>query len=262
MYKKFIIVLSLLFASIGSAQVTGGSKNDVKNFFKVGGDVFTAPAHFDSKDWLIASSTLGLTAASFLIDKDIKAFALKKKGVFGDNLFKIDDIYHIEFVAASIAALYIYGVAAKDQDVRNLGLRLTEATAYASSITLLGKFLIGRERPATTNDALNFDPPNTSWQFISLPSGHTTLSFAYSTVMASAYNNFIWKFSWYTLAALVGAARIYNNAHWFSDVLLGGAIGYFVGEFVNNHHTNQKEIGPVPLNHTAPSYSINFGFAF
>ncbi|NOX66590.1 MAG: phosphatase PAP2 family protein, partial [Chlorobi bacterium] len=35
-------------------------------------------------------------------------------------------------------------------------------------------------------------------------------------------------------AGVVGAARIYHDKHWVSDVFLGGAIGYFVGRFVVN----------------------------
>ncbi len=197
-----------------------------------------------------------------LIDEEVNSFALENKGSVGDVIFKVDDLYHIEFMAASIAAIYVYGAASKTPDVRNLGLKLTEATIYSGTITLLGKVLLGRERPANSDDAVNFQPLNTAWEFTSLPSGHSTLAFAYSTVMASVYNNFFWKFGWYSLAALVGTARVYNNVHWFSDVLLGGAIGYFVGDFVNKHHTNQnKADGDIPIN-SAPDFSVSFGFAF
>jgi membrane-associated phospholipid phosphatase len=261
--KKYLVSLLIFLTTITFPQVTDSPQNDLKNFFKVGGDLFTAPAHFDSKDWLVFSSTLGLTAASIIfVDEDIKTFALSNRGNFGDALFKIDDLYHIEFMAASMAAFYLYGVAAKNPDVRNLGLRLSEATIYAGSITLLGKFFIGRGRPQNHDNAKVFEPLNTNWEYTSLPSGHSALSFAYSTVMASVYNNFFWKFSWYSLAVLVAAARVYNNAHWFSDVLLGGVIGYFVGDFVNKHHTNQKvESVDAPPNPT-PDFSVSFGFAF
>jgi len=59
--------------------------------------------------------------------------------------------------------------------------------------------------------------------------------------MANEVDNVFWKIGWYSLAGLVGYARIYNNQHWFSDVLMGAAIGYFSGEFVNNHNTNENE---------------------
>jgi membrane-associated phospholipid phosphatase len=58
--------------------------------------------------------------------------------------------------------------------------------------------------------------------------------------MAKEYQNFFWKFGWYSLAVLTAYARVYNNKHWFSDIIFGAAIGYFVAEFVNNHPTNQK----------------------
>lgn len=259
---KSILITTSLFFSISFSQVIDSPKNDLKNFFKVGGDVFSSPAHFETKGWLRTTAVLGITSASFFIDKEIKEFALSNRSSFADALFKIDDIYHIEFITASIAMLYIYGVSAKDTDVRTLGLKLTEATAYSASITLFGKFLLGRKRPTNNDDPYYLSPFSTTWELMSLPSGHTTLSFAYSTVMASAYNNFFWKFGWYSLATLVGAARIYNNEHWFSDVLLGSAIGYFVGEFVNNHYTNQKEKDSLTSNGAIPNFSISFGFNF
>lgn len=260
--RNLLAFFFFLFYSVSVAQIIESPKNDFKNFFKCGGDLFSQPAHFNSKDWIVVSSTLSLTAAAFFIDEDIQKIALENKGAFGDALFKIDDYYHIEFMAASIAALYIYGIAAKNENVRSLGLKLTEAAVYSSTITLLSKFILGRQRPANSDDAVNFTPLNTSWDFTSLPSGHSTLSFSYSTIMASAYNNFFWKFGWYSLAALVGMARVYHNAHWFSDVLLGAAIGYFVGDFVNNHYTNKRERVEAELPNTSPDFSISFGFAF
>jgi uncharacterized membrane protein YsdA (DUF1294 family) len=260
--KKLLLVFSFLIFPGANAQIADTPKNDLKNFFRCGGDLLSEPTRFDSKDWLIFSSVVGVTAASTLIDEGVKSFALKNKGSVGDVIFKVDDLYHIEFMSASIALIYIYGAASRAPDVRNLGLRLTEATVCSGTITLLGKFLLGRERPAKSDDAVSFQPLNTAWEFTSLPSGHATLAFAYSTVMASVYNNFFWKFGWYSLAALVGAARIYNNAHWLSDVLLGGAIGYFVGDFVNKHHINQnKTNSSIPTN-PSPDFSVSFGFAF
>ena len=272
MINRYLISLFILFATITSAQVGYNHQNDLEKFFDCGIDLFSAPLRFDTQDWIIFSSTLGLTAASTFADDDIRTLAIRNNSSFGNSFFKIDDIYHIEFMATSIAGIYIYGLASKNSEFQNLGLRLTEVTFYAGSITLLTKFMFGRERPTNQENQTNFKPFNSSRNFSSLPSGHTTLAFAYSTVMASVYDNFFWKFAWYSLAVLVGTARIYHNAHWFSDVLLGGAIGYFVGDFVNKHSSNEKETTPpsdspqkfnMSFGLVQPQgISVSFGFAF
>lgn len=159
----------------------------------------------------------------------------------------------------SIAAIYGYGVLADNEIVRNLGLRLSEATFYSGLINLSTRFLIGRGRPNISESQYDFRPLDFSWNYSAFPSAHTTLAFAYSTVMANEYNNFLWKFGWYSLSALVGYARIYNDQHWLSDVLMGAALGYFIGQFVNNHKTNQPN-----NNHgtVAPQPIVNFKIPF
>jgi membrane-associated phospholipid phosphatase len=250
---KLFILINLFWSIIILPQDELKPRHDVSNFFKVGGDVFTSPSKFDSKDWIILGSSIGLTTGAFLIDEEIKSFALSNQNSFNDALFEMDKYYHIEFMAAGIGALYIYGLSADNYKVRNLALRLTEATVFASLINLGTKFVLGRGRPQVNESATNFKLFNTTWEFTSLPSGHSTLSFAYSTVLAGEYKNFFWKFGWYTAAALVGAARIYHNVHWFSDVVLGAAIGYAVGEFVNNHKSNNPKNYP-------PNEDFNLSF--
>ena len=234
----FVILLTLHF--VGFAQTSPETDNDFEKFFKVGGDIITQPAKFTSEDWIKVSTTLGITGLATLIDKEIKEFSKSNRSQFLNNLFSIDKYYHIEGIAISIAVIYGYGALNNNDKMKNLGLRLTEATVYSGIIDLAAKVIIGRSRPTNIDDQYVFQPFSFSFENTALPSGHTTLSFAYSTVMANEYNNFFWKFGWYSLAGLVGYARIYNNQHWFSDVFLGAALGYFIGEFVINHKSNQK----------------------
>jgi len=215
-------------------------KNDVRDFFKVGGDIFSAPAHFDKNDILNLSGTFAITGSAFLIDEEIKGISQSNKSSFLDGLFEIDRYYHWETMAISMAGIYIYGLASDDQDVRNLAVQLSESVIYSSLLNLTIKFIAGRARPYMDIGNTDFEPFNFTWEHSSIPSGHTTLGFAYSTVMADVYNNFFWKFGWYSAAVLVGLARIYHGVHWFSDTILGAAIGYFVGRFVINHSINQQ----------------------
>jgi membrane-associated phospholipid phosphatase len=175
-----------------------------------------------------------------LVDHDLKHFSQSNKTEFLTTVFKIDDYYHTELMAASIVLLYGFGLIDENNEVRNLSLRLAEATVYSTIINMGVKFIGGRSRPFYTDSPFEFEPFKTNYEQTSFPSAHSTLAFAYSTVMAKEYQNFFWKFGWYSVAVLTAYARIYNNEHWLSDVIFGSAIGYFVGEFVNNHPTNQR----------------------
>ena len=91
---------------------------------------------------------------------------------------------------------------------------------------------IGRARPVFF-EALGmsgFYPPSLDWAFNSMPSGHTTVTFAGLVMigmLAPKYKPWTW-----TLAILVGLSRVAYGAHWPSDVLLGAFIGMVIADIV------------------------------
>jgi membrane-associated phospholipid phosphatase len=257
--RPLIIAIVISFHFVGFAQISSKTDNDLEKFFEVGGDIFTQPTNFTSDDWIKLSATIGITGLSTLIDKDIQEFSQSNKSAFTDHLFKVDKYFHIESMIISIAAIYGYGVLADNENVRNLGLRLSETTFYSGLINLSTRFLIGRGRPNISESQYTFRPLDFTWGYSAFPSAHTTLAFAYSTVMAKEYNNFFWEFGWYSLSALVGFARIHNDQHWLSDVLMGAALGYFIGNFVNDHKTNQLNNNPGTV---VPQPIVNFKIPF
>ena len=64
-------------------------------------------------------------------------------------------------------------------------------------------------------------------RFNSLPSAHTASAFAFSAVMAAAYPRGAAVFL--TLAVLCAATRVMTLQHYVSDVLVGAALGWWVG---------------------------------
>jgi hypothetical protein len=68
-------------------------------------------------------------------------------------------------------------------------------------------------------------PDKTS--FNSFPSGHTATAFAGAELLYQEYKDVsIWfGISGYVVASGVGAFRMYNNRHWFTDVVAGAGIG-------------------------------------
>lgn len=238
---KFLLFLLIVQIHFTFAQTDSLLIDDFNKFINVSADFYTSPVRFDSEDWIKLSSVIGITAIASLADKEVRSFAQQNQSKFADDIFNIDKYYYIEFVGASIVAFYGYGLIGENNKIRKLAVKLTEATFLATSITVITKTVVGRGRPYQQESQYFFNPFTFDNDYNSFPSGHTSLAFAYSTVMANEIDNIFWKIGWYSLAGLVGYARIYHNQHWFSDVLMGAAIGYFSGEFVSNQNSTEKE---------------------
>ena len=260
MNYKIRLAVILFLTSICFPQIEENPDKDFSKFFEVGGDIFSSPSEFNSADWKILSGVTILTAGSFIIDNSIREFTINNRSDFLNAISNIDDYYHLETMGISILGLYTYGLAGDDNEIRNLGLQLAEATIYSSAINFVVKILMGRSRPYLEKGIASFNPFNFSFDKTSFPSLHSTLAFSFSTILADYIDNTFWKIGWFTVAGFVGLARIYKDQHWFSDVLLGSAIGYFVGEFVSNHSTNKKkeELNPNSIS----KFNIAFNFAF
>ncbi len=251
MLKKSIVtflISLLLFTNTEFAQDKDSDKNigqtflsDVNHFFYTGGKIVTQPFKYSANDWLTFAAVVGGTALLFTVDQSVKDFALKNQSNTGDVIFGIDEFYGSPYTIILTSGLYGVGLFSGEEGIRKLGLNTSEALIYSVAITGILKFIIGRRRPYEGDNNLVFKPFQfTNNDYQSLPSGHTTVVFAVSTVMADYIDNIFWKIFWYGTAGLVGAARIYHNKHWVSDVFLGGAIGYFVGRFVINLNSKKE----------------------
>ena len=63
--------------------------------------------------------------------------------------------------------------------------------------------------------------------YTSFPSGHTATAFASAEFLYQEYKDVspLYGVAGYTMAAATGYLRMYNNKHWFSDVVAGAGIG-------------------------------------
>jgi membrane-associated phospholipid phosphatase len=205
---------------------------DIHSFINTGVLLAKSPLSFNNEDLLKFGAVLAAVSAAFLLDHEAKHLALRNRNDLNNNLANIDRYYYLPTAAIIAAGLYTYGHAAEDKFFRQLGLDVGEAAFYANTINIILKFVSGRSRPLRTDNNHKFYPFQKAPIHSSFASAHTTLAFAVSTVISAQMDNIFWKTGWYTAAGLVGAARVYRRMHWFSDVVLGAAIGYYVGSYV------------------------------
>lgn len=134
--------------------------------------------------------------------------------------------------------LYLLGRFDGQRRTEDLGLHTVESIVLANVVTGSTKILVGRARPyASPDDASKFQLfrglKNDDYR--SFPSGHTTSAFAFAAAVTSETQRWWPKSRWilgpilYGGATLTGVSRIYNQAHWASDVMAGMAIGTFTG---------------------------------
>jgi len=85
------------------------------------------------------------------------------------------------------------------------------------------KYAAWSNRPSQDDSAhrfLAYDQPS-----LGMPSGHSFSAFCVAEIYGAEYSRWIT----YPLAALVAYSRIYNQAHWPSDVLVGSLLGVATG---------------------------------
>lgn len=88
------------------------------------------------------------------------------------------------------------------------------------------KFIVGRQRPKISPDfdPHVFQPLTAHWDFHSMPSGHTQVLFTVATYFAYLFPRF--KYGLYTVAFTLAFTRVMTRDHFFSDVLMGLAVGH------------------------------------
>jgi membrane-associated phospholipid phosphatase len=191
-----------------------------------------APLHWSGRDWLIFGGiAAGVTAVGFAFDVPARNKTQSHQTSTLDELTKVVEPFGAEYSWAVIGAYGVAGFVFRDPDAKDIFVDSAIASLLASGvITPTLKFVIGRERPNASVSSTSFHPFSGSDN--SFPSGHATQAFAVASVI-SAHSDEVWvSVTAYTIAGLVGFARVYHNAHWTSDVAAGALIGTFVGRGV------------------------------
>lgn len=236
----------------------------LKDFFSDFVKVIVAPAHWGGTDWARFGGTMAGGAALYVFDEDIRDYILKNKTATSDAVFDLfarfgDGV----FLVALVGSLYAAGEIFENRGLRKTALLSLEGWLFSGFYTLVFKPSIGRARPWTGEGKSSFDSFHFSSAKYSLPSGHAATIFAAATVAAAQVNNVFFDILVYTTASLASLARMYEDAHWSSDVLIGASIGHFVARrllSVDKRAGSDK----VKLNfHLSPyvqAVSLNFSF--
>lgn len=190
--------------------------------------------------WVLLAIGGGAAAAAHPSDGKVNGHLAGSPGVA--NFFKAGKWLGSAYVQGGTAAgVYLVGRYllphaegdARTNKVSHLGFDLMRALIVSQALTHGIKATVRRDRP--TGECCAF------------PSGHASAAFATASVLERHLG---YRGAWPTLAlaTYVATSRLYDNRHYLSDVLFGGALGIASGwSVVGRHGRSNYSMAPVPV---------------
>jgi len=202
--------------------------------------VATSPSHWEKSDW----QNLGWAGAAVLgtaIVADVPVRDFMRQQSRNNSFLNSVENFGTTYAFATMGAFYAFGLAADNQHSVQVAEDAVIASAISATINQTIKVTINRSRPRDnvgTSDFQGFTGINNNSSF---PSGHTTEAFTVAAVIASSYEEDWVSYAAYSVAGLVGVARMYNDAHFASDVTASAIIGTYVGRSVVKHNKHSRK---------------------
>ncbi len=260
-----IIVISALTIScsnISAQQVkssdslnSSSSQNESRGpFARIGGDLFTqltSVFHMskESAMWM----GVGVFVTGVLIASDQATYNTIHRTKQNNSWMRKTSPYISNFGSwygvSVIGAFTGLGLVMHNQKALETSYLAAESFLTSGLWVRALKMLAGRERPSAKNiyshesggewwgPMVEFSSKRNGGRSVSsfdaFPSGHTASAFSIATVFANQYSSTpVVPIISYSLASLVGIARIIDDTHWASDVFVGAVIGYLTSKEV------------------------------
>jgi membrane-associated phospholipid phosphatase len=192
-------------------------------------DYYTAPLHWDLKDWAYFAGAAGLVAAAHHYDSQVRTHFIKQgaQPIGG----KDKDLQDYIPAIAAVGGTWLYANFVDSSQGHHEAWNMVEAGGLSVTTSFVLKYAAARERPNQTDDPNRWRKGGSSF-----PSIHASLAFAVGAVLAESGNDdyrIIRRFLGYgAIASFTAFERLKHNAHWLSDDVAGAAIGGATAHFI------------------------------
>ena len=262
-----------------ATQQLSSSATYLKSYWHSGLTVLSQPLHYDWKDWTVFGGVAAATTLAFVYDDEVYSLVDKSLNHSqSENISKYTDIFGEEyFILPSVALTYAFSSIGDNCRLKNLSLAALQSFIYAEVASAGLKVLTCRLRPSEFNSqqpTANSQQPTAnsqqpiansqtwlgpfkSFESTSFPSGHAMRSFALATTVSGFYPDKKWVgIVSYSLAMMTSVGRVIGKEHWTSDVIVGAALGYFIGRGVVKFNEKIGNISSVEIQPIATNYGL------
>jgi membrane-associated phospholipid phosphatase len=225
----------------------------IKGFFKDHLALWKSPLKMNAKKYLFWAPVFVATGICFSNDERIHSSFMdyqSKHSWVGNVSPVITNGGDTRVVLGAALAFYGAGALFNNTKAKQTGVMAFQALGHAVIFVTAGKIITGRERPSFNNgiSTWHWFPASLKQfgsepqpKYNSFPSGHTIAIWSVATVIAKQYRKtVIVPILAYGIVTGVGLSRVFEDAHWLSDVIVGAAMGYTIGSFVVKIHKNTR----------------------
>ena len=200
--------------------------------------IWTMPSRvrFEDTVWLVPLA--GLTAGLLVTDQQFSRHLSNAPQTL--KRYRNLSNYGVASLIGVGGGLYLWGKLVHEDHRRETGILAGEAVLDSYALTTAVKYAARRSRPLEAGGLGRFEQGGTSF-----PSEHAAAAWSLAGVLAHEYPGPLTKLVVYGLASAVSASRVKAKEHFPSDVLIGSAIGWFVGQQVYRAHHDPELAGGV-----------------
>ncbi|WP_267405030.1 MULTISPECIES: phosphatase PAP2 family protein [unclassified Chryseobacterium] len=226
--------------SIGRQLVVDG-KQIVNNIAQS----YLSPLSWEKKNWVDLGGVALGTVIFYSVDHDTSKFFRERRDKVPNVIQKFGDYFGGPQNNYGItSAIYLTGLFTKNDKIRDTGVLMISSATTAGLLQTFSKTLVGRARPGTEKGKFYFKPFSGDADYRSFPSGHTVLVATTMFSLAKQFSNPWVKAGIYSVGIITPLSRVWDGAHFFSDVFLSAAISYFVVEGTYKYMHRKKDKAP------------------
>ncbi|UGU16336.1 phosphatase PAP2 family protein [Sinomicrobium kalidii] len=234
-------------------------KYDGANMFGGIAHAYSRPFHWEGDDWLTFGGVMAGTGLLYLADEETSDFFMRQrddipKGIrdYGWYYGSPQNNYMLT------GAVYLTGLFTKNEKWRRTGVLLIASASAAGFLQQVSKLMVGRARPRTGKSSDTFKPFPNDADYHSFPSGHAILSFTNAYALAKLVNNPWARAGIYTVGLIPPVSRLWEGAHWLTDVTLSIALSIATVEAIDRYLDTKYE-SPYRRKNKKVSWNLNLG---
>ncbi len=201
--------------------------------------IWTSPARLDAGDAKVLIP-LGAITAGLITQDHWLSSRVGTRGSLPPVSRGVSELGTAYALVGTAAVFYAAGHVTKNKRAKETGVLAFQALINTTIVTKVVKAAMRRNRPDFEDGRGRFFKEGESFF-----SGHSSSSWSVATVIAYEYHDKpVVRYGAFAAAAAISLSRYSARRHFLSDILVGSAVGFYIGRFVYRTHHVEDCVEP------------------